>query len=94
MAMEGCETQCVNGPVCGFWQYLGHLLQWLGKKIERWGQLSQQRQQLQEMDDRMLKDIGLSRADVGRISDRRFWDDPVHRQELLDERYRRSDKWL
>lgn len=93
MAMERCDSQCLDRPANGLWQHFGHLLQRLGKKIERWDQLSQQRQQLQEMDDRMLKDIGLSRADVGRISGRRFWDDPVHRQELLDERYRTSDKW-
>jgi uncharacterized protein YjiS (DUF1127 family) len=93
MALEQCGTQYCERPIRGLWQRFGHLLQRLGKRIERWEQLSQQRHQLQEMDDRLLKDIGISRADVGQISGRRFWDDPVHRQELLDERYRTSDKW-
>jgi len=42
------------------------------------------------MDDRLLSDIGLSRADVSRMTNRRFWDDPVSRGERVDERYRTS----
>lgn len=92
MAMEGCDYQCLERPISGFWQRFGHLLQQLGKKIERWDQLVQQRQQLREMDDRLLKDIGLSSSDVDRIAGRRFWDDPLVRDERLDQRYRSSDK--
>ena len=51
-----------------------------------------QRRQLREMDDHMLKDIGLSRADVARIAGRRwFWEDQLNRVEDLDQRYRSSD---
>ncbi len=92
MAIQECGQRCLEGPVNGFWQGLGQLLQRLGMRLQRWEELSRQRQQLMEMDDRLLKDIGLSRADVERIAGgRRFWDDPVQRQDVLDERYRRSD---
>ena len=88
MAIDRCDYPCIDRPVSGFWQHLGHLLQRLGKKLERWDQLSRQRQQLREMDDHMLKDIGLSRADVRRLTGQHFWDDSVQ----IDERYRAGDK--
>ncbi len=92
MALERCEHQCLERPVSGLWQRIGLFLQWLGKKLERWDQLSEQRRQLREMDDRLLKDIGLSRADAERIAERRwFWDDPLETGESLDERYRTAD---
>ncbi len=93
MAMEQCDLQCVQQPVSGFWQRLAYVLQWLGRKLQRWDQLTEQRRQLREMDEHMLKDIGLSRADVERISGRWFWDDPLQTGEQLDERYRNHGKW-
>lgn len=36
--------------------------------------VSRQRQELLTFDDRMLKDIGVTRADVQREANRRFWD--------------------
>lgn len=64
----------------------------LAATFQRWNELARQRRQLRDMDERMLKDIGLSRADVERIAGHRwFWEDPIHRQEDLDQRYRRSD---
>ena len=57
----------------------------------RWDQLSQQRRQLREMDDHLLADIGLSQADVERIANRRFWDDPLRNGERIDDRYRTRD---
>ncbi|MBD2836443.1 DUF1127 domain-containing protein [Pseudomonas sp. JM0905a] len=45
--------------------------------IRRWEQLSYERDQLARMSDEMLKDIGLSRADVMEESDRHFWEDPL-----------------
>jgi|GEM_PF-1059962 len=93
MAMERCELNYLQPPVRGFWQHFRQLLLRMGNKVTRWGQLAEQRRQLREMDDHMLKDIGLSRADVERIAGRRwFWDDPLATGEQLDERYRRSDK--
>jgi uncharacterized protein YjiS (DUF1127 family) len=89
MAMERCEVHYLQVPVKGFWQHLGLLLQRLGERVTRWGQLAEQRRQLREMEDHMLKDIGLSRADVDRIAGHRwFWDDPRRSGELLDQRYR------
>ncbi len=41
----------------------------------RWQELVRQRRALLKMDDRMLKDIGISRADALREAGRRFWDE-------------------
>jgi uncharacterized protein YjiS (DUF1127 family) len=41
----------------------------------RWQELAEQRRALATMDDYMLKDIGLSRADARREALRPFWDD-------------------
>ena len=44
-----------------------------------------QRRWLLEMDERMLKDIGLSRADVYRMAGQKwFWQEPLNRLEDLD----------
>ena len=40
-----------------------------------WHELARQRQALAALDDHMLKDIGLSRADARQEADRPFWDD-------------------
>ncbi|MFJ4144603.1 DUF1127 domain-containing protein [Pseudomonas sp. NPDC089734] len=51
---------------------------WTGLKTraQRWVALHQQRQLLASMSDETLKDLGLSRADILRESERPFWDDP------------------
>jgi uncharacterized protein YjiS (DUF1127 family) len=41
----------------------------------RWQELARQRRALAAMDDRMLKDIGLTRVDARREAGRPFWDD-------------------
>ncbi|MFZ6048516.1 DUF1127 domain-containing protein [Pseudomonas sp. CR3202] len=46
-------------------------------RIRRWEQLAYEREQLARMSDAMLKDIGLSRADVMEESERHFWEDPM-----------------
>ena len=94
MIAESCEQTYIEQPITGFWQHLGRFLQRIGKTITRWDQLAQQRQQLREMDDRLLKDIGLSSADVERIAGRRFWDDPLKTCDRTDERYRTGDNHL
>ncbi len=38
-----------------------------------WQDRERQRRHLRELDDRMLKDIGLSRADVAHEADKPFW---------------------
>ena len=47
-----------------FLQHFGNFLRSIGKRMERHSQLTQQRQQLLEMDDHLLKDIGISRAEA------------------------------
>jgi uncharacterized protein YjiS (DUF1127 family) len=41
----------------------------------RWQELARQRRGLLKMDDRMLKDIGISRVDAAREAARPFWDE-------------------
>ena len=91
MILEKCATPCIEQPLSGFWQHFGRILQRIGNTLMRWDQLSQQRRQLREMDDRLLADIGLSQADVERIANRRFWDDPLRSGERIDDRYRTRD---
>ena len=45
----------------------------LWKILELWQERSRQRRQLLELDDRLLKDIGVSRADVEREAYKPFW---------------------
>ena len=40
----------------------------------RWHELAQQRRRLLSLDDRMLKDIGITRAEAMREGTRPFWD--------------------
>lgn len=47
----------------------------------RWQELARQRQALLALDDRLLKDIGLSRADAVREARRPFWDDLLVREQ-------------
>jgi uncharacterized protein YjiS (DUF1127 family) len=56
----------------------GQLRAGLARVVARlldWHDLARQRQALAALDDHMLKDIGLSRADARQEADRRFWDD-------------------
>jgi uncharacterized protein YjiS (DUF1127 family) len=47
---------------------------WLALALLHWHELAQQRRRLLALDDRMLKDIGLTRADACREGARPFWD--------------------
>jgi uncharacterized protein YjiS (DUF1127 family) len=40
----------------------------------RWQELARERRALMRLDDYMLKDIGISRAEAQREADRPFWD--------------------
>jgi uncharacterized protein YjiS (DUF1127 family) len=42
--------------------------------LARWQELARQRRSLLSLDDRMLKDIGITRADATREGTRPFWD--------------------
>lgn len=41
--------------------------------LELWRERAQQRRRLMELDDRLLRDIGLSRADAEREGRKPFW---------------------
>jgi uncharacterized protein YjiS (DUF1127 family) len=43
--------------------------------LQRWSERASQRRRLTELDGHMLKDIGLSGADVERESSKWFWQD-------------------
>ncbi|MCY1182131.1 hypothetical protein D3C76_1415900 [compost metagenome] len=46
-------------------------------RLRRWQELHRQRKQLAALSDYMLKDIGLTRADIEQEIERPFWDDPL-----------------
>ncbi len=50
-------------------------LGWIADRLLTWQERASQRAHLASLDDRMLKDIGLSRADVLAESSRPFWRD-------------------
>jgi uncharacterized protein YjiS (DUF1127 family) len=68
MLIEQYHPQYLGHSTHGFWQIFGRALQNLGRWMERLSQLADQRQQLLEMDDHMLKDIGISRAEARQIA--------------------------
>lgn len=41
--------------------------------LAEWHERARQRRRLMELDDRLLKDIGLTRADVARETSKPFW---------------------
>jgi len=49
------------------------------RQLGRWHALYRQRRQLAALSDEMLKDIGLSRADIETEINRPFWDEPLRR---------------
>ena len=59
----------------------GRLSAGLSRVVSRlldWHGLARQRRALAALDDHMLKDIGLSRADARQEADRPFWDEGGH----------------
>ena len=55
-----------TGQVTGRGLSFGAALVAMGFRVLRWIELSRQRRQLASLDHRMLKDIGVSRADADR----------------------------
>ena len=47
---------------------------WLALALLRWQELAQQRRRLLALDDRMLKDIGITRSEALAEGTRPFWD--------------------
>jgi len=75
--MKGQKGYAVAGrlPFRGVSIYA--LGQRLFHRVRRWQIVAWERRQLAAMSDDMLKDIGMSRADVAQESERPFWDDPL-----------------
>ena len=68
MFIEQYQQQPWGYSSHGFWQNFGRVLQNVGKRIERFSQLADQRRQLLELDDHLLKDIGINRAEAIRMA--------------------------
>ena len=56
-------------------QQLARLAEQAITTLLRWQELARERRALLRLDDHMLKDIGLSRADAMREAERPFWDE-------------------
>jgi len=52
------------------------LLRRIGKRLLRWNELARQRTALRQLDERTLRDMGISRHDALSEARRPFWDDP------------------
>ncbi len=79
-ADESSQFQAVSGPVIAqttlgtfgtIMQFLG--MQGAGSLLLQWQQRAGQRTHLGTLDDRLLKDIGLSRADIEPEVAKPFW---------------------
>jgi uncharacterized protein YjiS (DUF1127 family) len=68
MFIEQYQQQHWGSSTHGFWQLFGRALQNLGRRIERFSQMADQRRQLLEMDDHLLRDIGINRAEAIRMA--------------------------
>ncbi len=55
----------------GYWS---GWLAFVAKRISLWQAVARERRHLRQLDDHMLKDLGLMRPDVNRESQRPFWD--------------------
>ena len=52
---------------------LGDATDWALGKVREWRRRSRERAQLAELDDRMLRDIGLTHADREFLANKPFW---------------------
>jgi uncharacterized protein YjiS (DUF1127 family) len=56
-------------------EWVGQVLPRGWVTLETWYKRASQRRQLRELDDRLLQDIGVSRADAWREGRKHFWDE-------------------
>jgi uncharacterized protein YjiS (DUF1127 family) len=73
MVMSNYPVQTLRRPVSGF--SFGNPLGSLYGTLVAWQQRYELRQQLLAMDDRLLEDIGFTRADARREAAKPFWRD-------------------
>jgi len=52
---------------------LGDAAQWVLATLRQWHRRSREREQISQMDERMLKDIGITRAEALRLGSKPFW---------------------
>ncbi len=62
-----------EAPVVGISAYLSKAFRALVGTLETWQERVDQRRHLLELDERLLRDIGLSRYDVQREAAKPFW---------------------
>ena len=55
----------------------GGIVASIGHRLRRWRELARQRSQLARLDERTLRDIGVSHYDARQEARRWFWDDPL-----------------
>ncbi|MFQ5937583.1 MAG: DUF1127 domain-containing protein [Acidiferrobacterales bacterium] len=55
------------------WESPGEMLSYAVERLLEWQERANQRYALRELDDHLLKDIGISRADAAREAGKPFW---------------------
>lgn len=75
--MKGQKGYAVAAALPRYGVNLAAYAKLVWRRLERWQQLARQRRQLAALSDVALKDLGLSRADILRETERPFWDDPL-----------------
>ena len=69
--ISGAAVQ--EAPVVGVIAYLSSAYKTIVGKLAEWQDRAEYRRHLAELDDRLLRDIGLSRYDVQREAAKPFW---------------------
>ncbi|SDL03100.1 Uncharacterized conserved protein YjiS, DUF1127 family [Franzmannia pantelleriensis] len=84
MTMDSISPSAPQGNACARhpaqhaarqrWRFIVRLWHW-ARRMDRLAQLRRERNQLHELSDELLRDIGLTRHEANRESRRHFWDD-------------------
>jgi uncharacterized protein YjiS (DUF1127 family) len=71
------KYQSFSSPINGLSRGVGHeIVAVLDRLFEApflWAERAAERRHLAELDDHMLRDIGLNRADIAAVADKPFW---------------------
>lgn len=68
MMSQECPSQQARFPVFTFFQQTWCRLRYFSRRYKEWLEIKEQHRLLLSMEDRMLNDIGLSRADAVRLT--------------------------